>query len=74
MMFGLLPWERWLHPLLYGPLLTVISIWVMYAKTSLAWWEWLLLGGTALFGAWGTLHWALTRRNVFDPVDREEKL
>ena len=44
-MLGLLPWERWLHPSIYGPLLTAVSIWVMYAKTSLAWWGWLLLGG-----------------------------
>jgi len=73
-MLGLLPWERWLHPLIYGPLLMVISIWVMYAKTSLAWWEWLLLGGTGLFGAWGTLHWVLTRRNVFDHLEREDKV
>jgi len=33
----------------------------------------LLFGGTALFGAWGTLHWALTRRNVFDPLESEDK-
>ena len=72
-MFGLLPWERWLHPLIYGPLLTVIAIWGMYAKTSLDWWVWLLLGGAALFGAWGMLHSALTRWNVFDPLAYEEK-
>lgn len=72
-MLGLLPWERWFHPLIYGPLLVAIATCEVYAKTSLAWWEWLLFGGAALYGAWGTLRWVLTRRNIFAPVEHDER-
>ncbi len=71
-MLGLLPWERWLHPLVYGPLLAGASIWALHANPSVAWWEWLLLGAGAVFGIAGSLHWLLTRRNLFDPLKRDE--
>ena len=65
-MLGFLPWERWLHPMIYGPLMTLVSIWVLYDKASPTWWQWLLFGSTAVLGVWGTFQWVVGRRNIFD--------
>jgi len=61
----LLPWERLLPPWLLGPLLVLVGVGALLFDKHLAWWEWLLLPLTALFGAWGTWVWFATGENVF---------
>ena len=75
-MLGLLPWERWLPPQVYGPLIAAGSIWALSAQAcSLAWWEWVLFGLGAVYGVGGTVYWAVTRRNLFDnsPDERRKR-
>jgi hypothetical protein len=63
---GLLPWEKWLPPWLYGPLIFVGSIFGLFYSQDLHWWEYLLLPMAALMGAWATWVWFKHRRNIFD--------
>jgi hypothetical protein len=71
-MIGLLPWEKWLPPWLYGPLVCGGSIWILVAKADLAWWEYVLLAAGILWGAFGTLRWFIAKENVFGGPTGEE--
>lgn len=66
---GFLPWEKWLPPYVFGPLMCVGCGLVLMYTIGLRWWEILLLGFGAVFGALGTLVWFMTRRNIFDSSD-----
>ena len=64
-MLGLLPWEEWLPPYVVGPVMCIGSIAVLVEKSSLAWWEMLLLPLAGIYGAWGTWRWFRYGNNVF---------
>ena len=64
-MLGLLPWEKWLPPWIFGPILVIIGVGALVLQEKLAWWELVLMPLTALYGAWGTWEWFSKRRNVF---------
>jgi len=63
---GLLPWERWLPPYVYGPLLFCGCIAVLIYQSSRAWWEWIVLPLGAVYGFLGTCAWIAYRANIFD--------
>ena len=65
-MIGLLPWEKWLPPYVYGPALCLISILCLIFDHNLSWWEIVILPFSGLLGAWGTWVWLSSRRNIFD--------
>ena len=65
-MLGLLPWEKWLPPYVFGPLMLVGETCVLVFDRPLAWWKILLLGFGALWGAVGTWIWFATGRNIFN--------
>ena len=67
---GFLPWEKWLPPYVYGPLLCVGSIWLLI--DSPGWWA-LLFAPLGAFGAWGTWVWFRNRRNVFWEADPNKR-
>jgi hypothetical protein len=60
-----LPWEKWLPPYIFGPLLCVISLVGVWNFKGLSLWACLLLPFAGLWGAWGTWVWFTTGRNVF---------
>jgi hypothetical protein len=76
-----LPWERWLPPYIYGPLMCVGSILLLIFSRPLRWWEFVLLPLSAAFGAWVTWAWFAQGRNVLKemtgsaspPDDREPR-
>jgi len=76
---GLLPWERWLPPYIFGPLLCIGSILALVFDTNLAWWEFVVFSLVAVLGAWGTWVWYSTGRNIFnsnaqsDPAQQVEQ-
>ncbi len=64
-----LPWEKWLPPWLFGPLLVAGGVFALaFEGARLAWWEWVLLPIGVAYGAWGTWAWFMTRQNVFAPI------
>jgi hypothetical protein len=60
-----LPWEKWLPPFIYGPLMCVGSILVLCFSHPFRWWEALLLPCATLLGAWATWVWFKEGRNIF---------
>jgi hypothetical protein len=67
---GLLPWEKWLPPYIFGPLLFVGSILILVVSSGLAWWEYVLLPSSAALGAWSTWAWFKHGRNVFKDEEK----
>ena len=63
---GFLPWEKWLPPYIFGPLICLGSIYALVTDTNLATWEIVVLPLAAVMGAWGTWVWFSTGRNIFD--------
>jgi hypothetical protein len=61
---GFLPWERWLPPYVYGPVLFVLGSALIFL-TDTSWWQLMLFALLALYGAGGTVFWWLTRENPF---------
>jgi hypothetical protein len=68
-MLGFLPWEKWLPPYIFGPVLCGGSACVLVFCHGLHWWEILTLGIGVIWGAVGTLIWLLTGQNTFDISD-----
>jgi hypothetical protein len=66
---GFLPWEKWLPPYVFGPLLCIGSACVLGFARDLHWWNIALLGFGIVYSAWGTWVWISTRRNIFWPHD-----
>lgn len=64
-MLGFLPWEEWLPPYVFGPLLCIISVLSLVLDTNPSWWEFLLCPAVAIYGARGTWIWFSTGKNVF---------
>jgi hypothetical protein len=64
-MLALLPWEKWLPPYVFGPLMCVGCGCVLMFGHNLAWWEILSCGFGVLFGASGTWVWYSTGHNIF---------
>jgi hypothetical protein len=62
---GLLPWERWLPPYVFGPFLCLGSIAFLVWGGEHSWWKVVLLAMGGSFGAWGTWTWLRKRENVF---------
>jgi hypothetical protein len=62
---GFLPWEKWLPPYIYGPLLFAISVAGLLFERPLRWW-FVLLPFSAGLGAWATWVWFKEGRNIFD--------
>ena len=58
-MLGFLPWEKWLPPYVFGPLICVASACVLGLERDLHWWNIVLLGFGIVYGAWGTWVWIL---------------
>jgi hypothetical protein len=74
-MLGLLPWEKWLPPYVYGPLLCAGSIAFILFSQTVSWWEWVLLPLAACMGAAVTWVWVTTGRNLLEPDEaRLERL
>ena len=61
----LLPWEKWLPPWLFGPLLCVIAVAGLYYSEHLSWWKLILLPVVFVWGVWGTWVWLKEERNIF---------
>lgn len=72
MSLGLLPWERWLPPYVFGPLLCIGSLAILMFSPQLSWWKVLIMLLTTAYGAYGTWVWFKTRRNVFHSGDRAD--
>jgi hypothetical protein len=72
-MLGLLPWEKWLPPYVFGPLICASGICILVFGRPLSWWEILLAAFSVIYGALGTGVWIATRRNMFDYSDGETK-
>jgi hypothetical protein len=68
---GLLPWEKWLPPYVFGPVMCVGSI-IVLVTAQTVWWERILLLGAAAYGAWGAWVWVRSRRNIFWIADRND--
>jgi hypothetical protein len=62
---GLLPWEKWLPPIVFGPLMFVGSLYLIFTVPQMAWCHYVLLSCAALFGAYATYAWLKRRENVF---------
>ena len=69
---GFLPWEKWLPPYIYGPLMCVGSMLGLYFSRPLRWWELLLLPLAALMGACATWVWFKEGRNIFNEATEGE--
>jgi hypothetical protein len=69
----LLPWEKWLPAWLMGPLLFIGSTAALLLDRSIHWWEYILLPGAAMLGAYQTWVWFKERRNILcedsSPID-----
>lgn len=63
---GCLPWEKWLPPYVYGPLLCLGSIAMLVFSKALSGWEWVLLPLAACIGAWVTWVWITTGRHLHE--------
>jgi hypothetical protein len=63
---GLLPWEKWLPPYVFGPLICIGSICIFVFARDLSWWQILGIGFCVIYGALGTWVWLATGRNIFD--------
>jgi hypothetical protein len=61
---GLLPWDRWLPPYIYGPLVVVGSLFGLLSERQLHWWEYVLLPLGVVIGAWITWTWFRHGKNV----------
>ena len=72
-MLALLPWEKWLPPYVFGPLMSVGALCVLVFVRDLAWWKILSCGFGTIFGAWGTWVWFATGRNIFLYSDPKSK-
>ena len=66
-MLGLFPWEKWLPPYVFGPLISIGSICIFAFARPLSWSQLLGIGFCVIYGAWGTWVWICTRRNIFWP-------
>jgi hypothetical protein len=64
-MLGLLPWEDWLPPYVFGPLLCIGSILFLLFGGDLSWWQIIVFSFGAAFGGWGTWVWFSAGRNIF---------
>jgi len=64
-MLGLLPWEDWLPPYIFGPLLCIGSLLCLVFADSLSWWQLVVFPFGVVFGAWGTWVWFSTGRSIF---------
>ena len=65
-MLGLLPWEKWLPPYVFAPLLCVGSAVLFFMSLSDPhWWELVFLPLASIFGGWGSWRWFKYRENVF---------
>lgn len=69
---GFLPWEKWLPPCIYGPLLCLGSIALIVFSQPLRWWEWVMLPLAACIGALVTWVWITTGRNLLE-TDRNAR-
>jgi hypothetical protein len=65
-MLGFLPWEKWLPPYIYGPLISVGSICILVFFPDLSRWQTIGCWFCIIFGLVGTAMWLSTRRNIFD--------
>lgn len=63
---GFLPWEKWLPPYIYGPLMCAGSILILCFSRPLRWWEFLILPLGAFTGAVVTWVWLKEGRNIFN--------
>ena len=66
---GFLPWEKWLPPYVFGPLICIGCACELVFARDPQWWKIVLLGCGIVYGAWGTWVWISTRRNIFWPLD-----
>jgi len=66
-MLGLFPWEKWLPPYVFGPLISIGSICIFVFARPLSWSQLLGVGFCVIYGTWGTWVWISTRRNIFWP-------
>jgi hypothetical protein len=71
-MLGLLPWEKWLPPYVFGPVMCVGSLAVLVFSPELAWWWQVVLVLWAAYCVWGTWMWFRYRRNAFDPSEKDK--
>lgn len=62
---GFLPWEKWLPPYIFGPLMCIGSTASLIFSSDLAWWEYLLLSLGAAYGGFGSWAWFKHGLNVF---------
>jgi 4-amino-4-deoxy-L-arabinose transferase-like glycosyltransferase len=75
-MLALFPWEKWLPPYVFGPLMCVGCLCVLVFARDLSWWELLSCGFGVISGALGTCVWFATGRNIFwhsGPKTNEER-
>jgi hypothetical protein len=68
-MLALLPWEKWLPPYVFGPVMCVGSLCILVFARDLSWWKLLSCGLGIIFGASGTWVWFATGRNIFWSAD-----
>ena len=75
---GFLPWERWLPPYIYGPLLSVASICILTLRTQIQWWEWIVCPMSFGLGIYCTWIWFKTGKSIFvydnDELEAQKKL
>jgi hypothetical protein len=62
---GLLPWDKWLPPYIFGPLLFLGAILLLTFASDLHWWDYVVLPGASALGAWTTWMWFKYRRDIF---------
>ncbi len=74
MLLGLLPWEKWLPPYVYGPLACATSLYMLFFSDPVVWWKVVVFVPVLLWGSWGTWTWFQTGRNVFvmGPVSKSK--
>lgn len=71
-MLGFFPWEKWLPPYIFGPVMVVGSIALLMFSPHLSWWWWIVIPCWGLYCGWGTWVWFRHSRNVFDPSARSK--
>lgn len=64
-MLGLLPWEKWLPPYVFGPVMCIGSICILVFARGLSWGEMLPSGFCVVHGALGTWVWLSTGGTSF---------
>ena len=72
-MMGFLPWEEWLPPYVFGPLICIGSICIYVFAGTLSWWQMLGVAFCVIYGALGTCVWIATGRNIFVLSKASEK-